>query len=236
MGKRKKTGDQSPMIFEIKRDRLEKHLQEVEKTIEMWIPQLSAPDPFDSRDGKWGWQTVYQPAMEADDDLNHIIRKHLKSRRLWELHTEWEYSLNEIWSQLPALHSHADKKICESLKRGMQYTEHFKETALWQAFHLGRRDRSARLTYQPNEAGFGIKLGAYIIEKSASSAEELKQIEKDHRQLVTDLTDIPEMKQIVAVWQRTLDLQSNMHSLATTLIRSSDYLNSCRFCKKLWQA
>ncbi|NQT73101.1 MAG: hypothetical protein HQ553_10110 [Chloroflexi bacterium] len=236
MGNRKNAVGQSQIAFEIKKDRLQKHLREVEKTIEEWIPQLSAPDPFASRDGTWGWQTVYQPAIEADTDLNHLIRKHLKSRRLWRLHTEWQYTLNAVWSQLPSLRDYANRHMSQSSQSAMDYTKDFIGTALWQAFLETRRDRSARLTYHPNDPGSGIKLGGYVLERSASSDTELKEVEKKHRKLIAALADTQEMKQIVDVWQRTLDLQSNMHSLATTLIRSNDYLNPCRFCKKLWQA
>lgn len=236
MEKRKKTVDQSQMVFEIKKDRLEKHLREVEKTIKEWIPQLLAPDPFASRGNIRGWQKVYQSSIEADPTLNHMVRKHLKSRRLWRLHTEWQSTLNEVWSQLPSLRDYANRHMSQSSQSAMDYTEDFIGTALWQAFLETRRDRSIRLTYHPNDPGSGIKLGGYVIEKSASSDTELKEVKKKHRELIAALTGTQEMKQIVEAWQRTLDLQSNMHSLATTLIRSSDYLNPCRFCKKLWQA
>jgi len=234
--KQKKVIDRGPMTFEIKRRRLEKHLQEVEKTIKEWIPQLSAPDPFELSDNVWGWQMVYQPPVEADDDLNHMLRKHLTSRRLWRRHTEWQYALNEIWDQLPSLWDNADRHMLQITRSEMDYTEDFTGTALWQAFHMICRDGVAKLAYHPNEAGSGIQFGAYVIEKSASSDEEFKPVEQEHRQLVAALANIPEMNETVEAWEKIQDLQSNMQSLATTLLRSNDYLNPCRFCRKLWQS
>lgn len=236
MEKRNKSVDQNPMTFAIKKKRLEKHLREVEKTIKEWIPQLSAPDPFSSRDNVWGWRTLYQPTVEIDDDLSHMLRKHMKSRRLWWLHTEWQSTLNEIWSQLPSLRDYADDHMHQSSQSDLDYTEDFTGTALWQAFLETRRDRSTRLTYHPNDPGSGIKLGGYVLEQSASSDKELKEVEKKHRKLIMALAGTEEMKQMLEVWQRTLGLQSNMQSLANTLFRSNDYLNPCRFCRKLWQS
>jgi hypothetical protein len=84
---RKKTSGE--VMYHVKRARLEVHLGEVEDLINCWITELVAPHPS-------LLESVYVPSLEKDVASNHMLRKHLRKRALWNYHTEWERKLKQI--------------------------------------------------------------------------------------------------------------------------------------------
>ena len=78
----------SAIAQEIKKQYLVEHLEDIRRLITNWISQLSTPNPFAPREGVWNWQSGCSPDLEKDQDSNHMLRRHLRSRALWSHHAE----------------------------------------------------------------------------------------------------------------------------------------------------
>ena len=56
-----------------------------------WLVLIDTPRPFSQED--LNPQNIqvspYQPPLERDTDINHMLRKHLSSRVLWRHHSDW---------------------------------------------------------------------------------------------------------------------------------------------------
>jgi hypothetical protein len=231
------------LMVQIKKERLDQHLSEVENLIRGWIPQLSATDPFASytRGDSWGWQSPYLPDSERDADSNHMLRKHLKGRALWKHHFDWQWRLDRVFKMLAGVREKASKPDRErqpgdeSLSKKMAYTEGYLGTALWLAFGISR-NRAPNLDYMRGDGGKGVRFGGYVIETSSASETDFKAVREDHRNLGLRLSKLGEMKEMAEEWAVIEELQGKMQRLADKSLKSSDYLYPCTFCKRLWRA
>ena len=236
--------DDNSLIMQIKKERLDRHLGEVERLIAEWIPQLSATDPFASytRGDSWGWPETYRPGLQQDADSNHMLRRHLRSRALWAHHSDWGSRLEGAFElstnvREKAAHLHHGKgSKGKSGSRAGTHTEGYLGAALWQAFRLARNHPPDTGNYRRGDGGKGVGFGGYLIETSSASEKRFTRIRQEHLSLSYELSGLDEMKAIAEEWALIEKLQSQMQTLASKALKSSDFLYPCRFCKRLWKA
>jgi len=246
------------ILTELKRDRLNKHLNEVEEVIERWITELIVPPPFywqpseeSERFGAgvggtpvrppeyfrlqpwklWACRSVYVPSQEQDIASNHMLRKHLRKRALWTYHAEWEQRLNRI--------KELGTRICERATEienvqaeGKGLTEDYKAIALRVALELALGGGPEKSYSQRGSRG--VCYAGVLIEKSAN-AQQMNEVAEEHWQLISELGQSKEMLELAREWQHALALQERMRELAQKAIKSSDILYPCQFCRRLWQ-
>lgn len=175
-------------LAQVRRDRLNKHLNKVEDLIQEWMTDLDTPSPFywsssqKSRELNtvrlitvdyrlepwklWACRSVYVPPVEQDTVSNHILRKHLRKRALWRYHTEWEQRLNRI--------RHLGIPICQRATeienvraKGKQLTEDYKAVALLEALELAL-GHTPEKSYSPKAQGASYAESRGIPEKLRS--------------------------------------------------------------------
>lgn len=219
---------------ELKKEYLREHLENVKTLINNWIPQLSAPDPFASSGGLWGWQAVYRPPIEQDLDNNHILRRHVRSRALWHHHANWEQILEEIWDLADKVREQAEVMYAkESVNGEGEYTDGYMGVALWKGFDIARGG-VLKDWYKPSDERIGVNYGAYGIETSATVAEACLLVAKEHRALIHHVAALKGMKELAGLWRKLLKLQEQMQPIARKTLRSNDILYPCKFCRHLW--
>ena len=219
---------------EIKKEYLRDHLKDARKLMEDWLPTLKAP-PLMPQKGIWGWESVYSPAIEKDQDNNHILRRHLRSRAFWSHHANWELKLNDIWHLTNQLYINAkNQPPKQSSNMQTQYTPEYFTTALWKGFDVAD-GRAIDDWYKVPDDQRGVSYGAYKIELSVTTRKERALIEKDHRQFIDYLAQLQEMRQIVVLRHEVGALQTQMYSIVNKVLKSGDILYPCMFCKHLWK-
>lgn len=224
----------SEIAREMKKEYLKEHLKNVRKLIEDWLPTLKAP-PLMPQKGIWGWESAYSPSVEQDPDNNHILRRHLRSRALWSHHANWELRLNNIWHLTNQLYKDANNQpLKQSENIQIQCTPEYFTVALWKGFDVAN-GREMDDWYKVPDDQRGVLYGAYKIELSVTTKKERSLIEKEHRQFVNYLAQLPEMRQIVILWHEAGALQTQMYSIVNKALKSGDILYPCMFCKHLWK-
>lgn len=229
--------EDSTVAKEIKKEYLKEHLNEVKNFIEIWLRELSAPPPFgrNREQSSWGWQVIYIPSVEQDPDKNHMLRHHLKSRRLWTHHTNWEHELKTVWDFSNQVCTDVKLRYMEQLlNKQRQYTEDYLNTALWQGFEVACGNK-LRIEYKTPDDQVGLSFGAYRIESSVTSADERTLVEKEHRDFIYEIAGLKPMRTLVDTWNEVSTIQQNIQALVTKALKSKDILHSCRFCKHLWK-
>ncbi len=261
---KKKIGE---IAAEVKKDRLNKHLDKVERLIERWIPELLSPSPFYWH-GSTGvedyvceapmiylgefwelrpWQMwvccdVYKPPLEEEEDSNHMLRKHLRSRALWKYHTEWEGRLNGMGELAAAVR---EKAVAMQKERGFEsgLTKGHRDEELCRTFSLvsvrslARDLHSDILTYfRRSDSGIWYyPRGCWVGGRPGGPDPSLghKMIE-EHWEMIHELQYCSEMLELAKGWQRVLELQERMQGIAGMALKSSDIFHPCQFCRKLW--
>lgn len=253
------------ILAEVRRDRLYKHLNEVEGVIQEWITDLDAPPPFYwqmSEESQklaasdvsgillpspeyyrlqpwklWACRSVYVPRAEQDTASNHILHKHLRKRALWRYHTEWEQKLNSI-TELGSPLCEKATKMQDGRKIGWELTEDYMPVALQVALEVASGHAPVKSYSQRSGFSRGVWYeGIYdgiLIEKSASP-QQVDEVAEQHWQMISELGQSNEMKQLAWEWQQVLVLQDRMTELAQKAVKSSDILYPCQFCRRLWQ-
>jgi hypothetical protein len=222
------------MIKEIKKEYLKEHLDSVETLIEGWIGELSMPPILAPQKGVWGWQSPYRSVIENDPDNNHILRKHLRSRALWNHHTNWERKIEHIWQLKQSIRKLAELTMDAIGGEGLQYHEDYLNTALWKGFEkaLGKE---SKLLYSSTDDNIGVKYGAYRIEESATDADTRSVVEENHIKLIDTISVFNKTKELVDDLNEVERVQEQMKALAGRLLKSKDILYPCRFCRHLWK-
>ena len=224
----------SQIVRELMRERLRIHLDGVETLISDWRGQLSAPDPFHPTASDI-WPALYRPALENDPDNNHMLRRHLHSRTLWKHHSDLGFKLACIHGLGGPLVKDAGRYV-EALGNAwpdFRFTDLFVKTALGEAFDQAAGKKSVR-RYEPNSE-HGLSFGGCIIEKAASP-EASKEVEENHRELVTYLKTLPQWKEIVLYWRGVKKTEESMDGILKIISKSGDIFHPCRFCRKLFLA
>jgi hypothetical protein len=241
------------MLTQVRRDRLNKHLNEVEELIQEWITDLNAPHPFlwipsDESAGVtgtpvrppeyfrlepwklWACRSVYVPRVEQDIASNHVLRKHLRKRVLWKHHADWEQRLNRIRELgIPICERAAEME--NECAKGRELTEDFKAIALLVALELPLGHAPEKSYSQRGTRG--VCYADVLIEKSAD-AQQMSEVVKEHWQMISRLGQLKQMLELAREWQQVLVLQDKMKGLAQKAVKSSDILYPCQFCRRLW--
>lgn len=255
MAKAKKSEE---ILAQVRRDRLNKHLNEVERIIQEWIIDLDTPRPFhwtpseeSEKFGRpsavplvrppeyfrlepwklWACHSVYATHAEQDTASNHILHKHLKKRALWKHHPEWQQRLNRIRQLGIPICERATEMENEQAK-GRELIEDYKATALLVALELAL-GHAPEKSYSQRGAR-GVCYAGVLIEKSANT-QQMNEVAEEHWQMISELAQSKEMLELAKEWQQVLDLQEKMKELAQKAIKSSDILYPCQFCRRLWQ-
>lgn len=224
----------SPVAREMKKEYLKEHLETIKALIGSWMAELYAPEPLTPSSGIWGWQSVYSPPEENYPDNNHMLRRHLRSRALWSHHSSWQRKLESIWHLTEQVRAEAEAKHKQlSDNKQWQYTAEYTKVALWKAFDVAFGKGIDEWYKEPDEQ-VGLAYGAYKIEVSATSSEERSSIQAEHRELVSFLSQLTTMKQLVELWGGVEELQSQMGAIASKALKSGDIFYVCMFCKHLW--
>jgi len=219
---------------EIKKEYLKEHLNGVLKLIEDWLPTLKAP-PLIVQKGIWGWESVYLPVVEQDQDNNHVLRRHLKSRAFWSHHANWELKLNNIWQLTKQLHKDAYSKYPKkSGNMQIKSTPEYFTVALWKGFDTAN-GLEIDDWYKTPDNQQGVSYGAYKLELSVTSDDTRSLVKKEHLQLISALAQNTIMMQLVQLWKEVSTLQAQMYSIGNKALKSGDILYPCMFCKHLWQ-
>ena len=226
----------SKMAKEIKKDYLLRHLDEVEKLITDWIPQISAPAPFLLLDDNWSWLSIYRPALEETPDSKHVIRQHLRNRTLWKHHAEWERKLEATWDLIIKVRKEANDVYTQlSINQSTLHREHYVGVALTAAFNSIYTGKPIKIQYQIPSDQHGVSCGDFKIELEATINEERLAIQKGHTDYTNTITSFGEMQQLIVIWHDIEVLQGQMKIIANKVIKSKDILYSCRFCRHLWK-
>lgn len=225
----------STMAKEIKKEYLKEHLDSVKTLIDSWIRELSTPPPFERQGSSWGWQAVYRPPLEQNLDENHMLRCHLRSRALWNHHTNWEQKLEPVWHLTNQVRKEVSDKHIEQLQdKQRQYTENYVGVALWKGFEVACGGRIDKWYKVPDDQK-GVAYGAYKIEMSVTSSEERSSIEKEHLDFTYCVAGLKRMKKLVDLWREVIRLQERMQAIVSKALKSNDILYPCRFCRHLWK-
>lgn len=226
----------SEMAKEIKKEYLLRHLDEIEKSIMDWIPQISAPAPFLLLDDDWGWLSIYRPALEENPDSKHVLRQHLRNRTLWRHHAEWERKLEAIWGLITKVHKKANDVYTQlSINQPTLHREHYVGVALSTAFTSIYTRKLLKIQYQIPVDQHGVSCGDFKIELEATIDKERLSIQKGHTDYTKTITGYEEMKQLIAIWHDVEVLQEQMEIIINKVIKSKDILYPCRFCRHLWK-
>ncbi len=214
----------TPVMLEIKKERFRRHLDEVEGYLKEWLGQLHAPKPFRA--------PVYQPALEGDADVKHMLRRHVHSRTFWKHHAQWEQRLAEIGRLRDQLLKVGNRWLVEAAKKSqISPTELILEAALEDAFTLASGEKVQRQDPEVRTGG-GVDYGGYRIEEG-SLAEQVEQVTVVLEGLTGQLKGRDEMKAVVGYWSEIRRVEESMRKIGTTALKSSDIFYPCRFCRKL---
>lgn len=226
----------SEMAKEIKKDYLLRHLDEVEKLIMDWIPQISAPVPLLLLDDNWGWLSIYRPALEENADTKHVLRQHLRNRTLWRYHTEWERKLEATWQLITRVHMKAEDVYTQlSINQSTLHREHYVGVALTAAYNSIYTGKPSKIQYKIPDDRHGVSCGDFKIELEATIDEERLSIQEEHTDYTNTISNSEEMEQLIVIWHDVEILQNQMQTIADKVIKSKDILYPCRFCRHLWK-
>jgi hypothetical protein len=227
--------ENSAIAIELKKEYLKEHLDKVKILIGKWISELNAPSPFAPEGPLWGWQAVYTPATEQIAGNNHMLRRHLRSRTLWKLHTSWQSKVENAWHLVSQIREKANAEHVQlSNDKQRQYTEDYLGIALWQGFEVACGKKLEKLYAVPSDQK-GVAYGAYKIEMSATSQEERSLIEKEHLDFIFSVAQLKGTKDLARLWSEVRSLQERMSSIAIKALKSNDILYVCTFCRHLWK-
>ena len=227
---------ESIAVVEIKKERLARHLNQVERHLAKWLGQIDTPRPFSQED--LNPQNIqvspYQPPLERDTDINHMLRKHLNSRVLWRRHSDWMLlpeSLAKAGNRLVKLGQVRLDKLAQ--EKDIQPTVWFLNSALEDAFSavVGGIDRTA----QPESDPYGgvIYRGNEI--ETEALPEDLERVTRALKQLTNMLGKLPEMAVLSGLWTKIKGHEESMGKIGGDTLKASDIFYSCRFCRKLFK-
>jgi len=201
-----------------------------------WLAEIDTPRPFSQEDlnPKNIRIAPYQPPLERDPDINHMLRKHLNSRVLWRHHSEWtlvQQSLAKAANRLVELGQARMDKLAQ--EKGIQPTLWFLNSALEDAFAavVGGVGRTA----QPESDPYGgvIYRGNKI--ETGALPDELEKVTRALKQLITMLRRLPGMAALVGSWSQMKQHEESMKKIGGDALKASDIFYSCRFCRKLFK-
>jgi len=188
---------------------LEEHLIEVEGLIREWRGQLDAPQGVE-----------YSPAVEEDLDKKRILKSHLRSRRLWHHHADWERQLRSMWELMSRLR----RKIAEEHPKWSAESE-FVNTALKAGFAQASGEVSRKYH----------RVDSQLFWAHTPIGPASNEAESEHWALIQELAKGKEMTELVSIGSEIKRLERQMKTLIDEAVKSKDILYPCRFCRHLWK-
>jgi len=202
---------ESIAVVEIKKERLARHLNQVEGHLAQWLGEIDTPRPFSQIDLNPEDIHIapYQPPLEKDPDINHMLRKHLNSRVLWRRHSDWmllQESLAKAGNRLVKLGQVKLDKLAQ--EEGVQPTLWFLNSALEDAFAAvaGRVD----LTAQPESDPYGGVIYRSSQIETEALPEDLEKVTRALKQLTNMLGKLPEMAVLSGLWTEIKEHEESM--------------------------
>ena len=176
---------ESRVIVELKKERLTRHLDQVEVLLSQWLGELSDPGLF-YREVELSPHDIhiapYQTLLERDEKVNHQLRRHLSSRALWRHYTDWTHLQSVLARGVNELVDIGLGRL-EFLaqEEGIQPTLWFLNSALEDAFAavVGRVD----LTAQPESDPYGGVIYRSNKIETGALPEELEKVTRALRKL-----------------------------------------------------
>ena len=215
--------------LELKKSLLLKHLGELEKLGREWLRELNAPRPFaDSSTSMDPSSAGYKPAVERDEEANHMLRRHFRSRQLWKTHAEW----GEKHRAIARLRIGIQEQFGPVRTRGGT-THSFLDTALEDAFDQILEGKIS-FGYELVDLGTSVMHRARTIVKS-DLPPKLDSVETRHKKLRQEVAASKEMRQVKDMWSEASGLEESMTGLVRTALRASDLMYPCRYCRHLWK-
>ena len=216
---------------EVLKDRLKQHLHDVEGRIGTWLGELSPPLPF-TPPGYWGLSGPYIPPAEQDLNVLHLLRGHIRSRALWHHHAEWGVSIRRIaetgqaiWLRAGELRpSASDAFLRSGLEVAFSGACGVQVPYRLTIDYLGVHVEIAR----PNTLAVPVII--------ASSAEiRGRKVEDDLHVFIEELAGLELMAALVAEWENNMSLMRKIQDLGEKILMANEFLNPCRFCRRLWK-
>ncbi len=228
---------ESRVVVELKKERLTRHLDQVEVLLSQWLGELSDPGLF-YREVEFSPQNIhialYQTLLERDEEVNHQLRSHLSSRALWRHHTDWT-----------RLHSALAKSVNKLVdvgmgrmellaqEEGIRPTLWFLNSALEDAFATVV-DGVSRTAQPELDSHGGVIYRSNKIETGALP-EELEKVARALRRLTYILRVRPEMAVLSGLWTEMKQHEHSIIQIGGDTLKASDIFYSCRFCRKLFK-
>jgi len=252
------------MLAHVRRDRLNKHLNEVEQVIRDWISELSVPSPF-------AWS-------ESEEAIEFESKEAAMPVRL-SIPLPPDYRASSQWKAWACHAVYAPPKEQDPVANHM-LRKHLRKRSLW-AYHTEweRRlervmdltpsvcDKAAQIVDRSGgqleitedyrgkalEKALDLAIGrdlerSYfhkpafsrgvwyddILIEKSTKTEEVEKVANQHWKVICELAQSEEMGSLAEEWRKVLELQGKMQELATKALKSSDILYPCQFCRRLW--
>lgn len=224
----------SEIVKEIKKERLSRHFDEVDRVIRLYQPALHAPPPFRVTDGE-PWPRVYRPKVEQDSNANHMLRRHLRSRAFWKHHGDWERELEAIRGGGEGLLQDIAAVYLAGLmeeNNEIRPTRLFGRTALEDAFQEHDNMKVAG-RYELRQEG-GVNYRGHLIAEAATQ-ENFESVKTAHWHLVDKMKSSPEMSVIGSLWETVKSHQISMGKILNDVVLAGDLIYPCRFCRSFFR-
>lgn len=259
---RKKRSEE--MLAQVRRDRLNKHLNEVEQVITEWISELGAPSPF-------AWS-------ESEEAIEFEVEKAAMPVRVL-IQSPPEYQATRLRKAWACCSVYVPPKEQAPINNHM-LRKHLRKRSLW-AYHTKWERRLKRITelapsvcdraahivdryrgqWEITEAFRGKALEKALdlavgrepersysqkptfsrgvwyddtLIEKSAKPEECERVADDHWRVICELAQSEEMLLLAEEWREALGLQAKMQELANKALKSSDILYACQFCRRLW--
>ncbi len=220
----------SEIVKEIKKERLKRHFDEVDRLTRLYHPQLYTPLPFHASEDE-PWPAVYRPKVEQDANANHMMRKHIHSRAFWKHHGDWERELEGICNAggtlLEVTAADYLKGLIETNKK-IQPTRLFSRTAVEDAFNT-YVEIKVNDSYEFRQDR-GVKYRGHLIEET-SVQEDFEEVKEAHLNLVDNLRTSPLIPDIAGRWKAAKSHSESMNKLLDGVLLAGDIVYPCRFCR-----
>lgn len=259
---RKKRSEE--MLAEVRRDRLNKHLTEVEQYIREWISELATPSPFIWSESEEAvefesnqasmpvrlpmpeaaplralspWKQWARRSVYAPLMEQTPITNHMLRKHLRK-RSLW--ASHTVWEQrLKTVKEMASPVYNKAAQIVDIYRGQWQITEDYEGTALERAfDLSLELgTEKSYEQKSAFSRGVWyggILIEKSAKPEEVEAAAEQHRGVIKELAKLEEMLSLTGEWRKVLEIQTKMQEIATRALIASDILYACQFCRRLW--
>ncbi len=259
---RKKRSEET--LAQVRRERLNKHLTEVEQIIKDWVLELTAPSPF-------AWSESEEAAEFESKKAAVPVRLSVSVPYDRQTISQWkQWALHSVYVPPMEQDPVTNHMLRKHLRKRSIWTHHTKwEQKLKRIMELVPSicDKAARLaegyrdhweitddyTGMALEKALDLATGCELEEsysqkpafsqgvwygdiliEKSAKHEEVEKVGVQHNQLICGLAQSEEMLSLAQEWREVLALKSRMQEMAYKALKSSDILYQCQFCRRLW--